>query len=207
MNHRDRADDIHRQVLAAQNPEELRTNLDALLSLFAEGDEISAAIELCTDALRRADELNLTPDDSIRYATSLLRCLLKRGTVQEASPLVEDIMKRLEVPSISPVHSCDALCAAGLFAVMAGQHDRAETLLEQAARQAAASRDVRCLAHYHNALGHVLLRGRQFNSAVASYHTAAALYHLAGDEGRAARNKAQVASAHTLAGRFSGTCQ
>lgn len=85
---------------------------------------------------------------------------------------------------------------------MAGQHGRAETLLEQASRHAAVSRDVHCLAHYHNALGHVLLRGRQFNSAVASYHTAAVLYHLAGDEGRAARNKAQVASVHTLAGRF-----
>ncbi len=51
-------------------------------------------------------------------------------------------------------------------------------------------------------MGNVRLRMREFNQAVAAYHTAVSTYSLIGDKRMAVRTRAQVARAHMLAGRL-----
>ena len=202
MNPRDRADDIQKQLLAARTPAELRQNLEALLHLFAESDEISATIEICTDALRRAEELALSPEESLRYSVRLLESLRRRGKIGDAMTLADEVLKQVASPSITPKATTEALCTLAAVATTAGQYDRGAELLERAAPHAAASRDVACLAVYHVATGHNLVRRRRFNAAVSAFETAASLYRLLGDPAKEAGCCGQAARAHMLAGRF-----
>jgi len=202
MNPQDRADNIQQEILAAQDAQELREKLDALLSLFAGGDEISAAMELCKDALRRADELCLAPEDSFHYAVKLLGCLRRRGTILEASALAREIIKRVDSTSIPPDAKAEAFREMAMVAIPAGELDRAAELLEQAAPHAVASGNVRSLAAHHVASGQLFVRFRRFSSAVSSFETASSLYHLIGDAATAIYSSGQAARAHMLAGRF-----
>jgi DNA-binding NtrC family response regulator len=193
---------IQRQIRAATGAQELRQELDALLSLLAGGDEISAAIELCRDALRRADELSLEPQDSVHYAVKLLACLRRRGTLVEASALSREVLDRVASDSLPPNVKAEALCAVAGVAVSAGELDRAAGLLAQAGTQAVASGSAECLAAYHVALGQLSLRQRRFNAAVSAFETAASLWRLLGHTARALSASGHCARAHMLAGRF-----
>lgn len=202
MSRGDRGQQLHKLLLCSRDLSELRESLDALVSLFGSTDEVIATIDLCKDALRRADELALAPSDWLRYATRLVVSLRKRGSLREALELSEDVIIRAQSTSVPPNLSAGALLAAASVARELGEIDRAADILSNASVLVKECQDIRLLASYNDALGHVLMRKRQLNAAITAHQAAVALCSLIGDRASATRAAAQVARAHMLAGRL-----
>ncbi len=202
MNLNDGADLIHVRLGDCKNLQDLRETLDALVSLFARSDEVSSAAELCRDALRRADELDLHAADWLYYASRLLESLRRRGAVREALDLIDGVLQHAALKTISPVQQIGAFLVVASVLREAGDIDRAAEILTLAAPKVCEAKDTRSTINYHFALGHIFARRRQFNRAIAAYNTAASLSLLLGDISNSVRASGDVARTHMAAGRL-----
>jgi transcriptional regulator with GAF, ATPase, and Fis domain len=152
--------------------------------------------------LRRADELSFEAEDRIRFGIQLVQALRRRGAINEATAIAADIEAGLPSTRLAPGVMARALFALSSLARATGRYEQAREFVARSAEYAAASNDMSCVAAYHLELADVMMRTRQFDTAVAGYQTAGSLFRLARDRARESDAKAHAARAHMFAGRL-----